>query len=178
MSARASGRLQRRQINGAAKAMRHALPVTAGQQPRDCRGIRYELVPVCGIRRHTIGRSISRHVKSHHIPLRGEGHTERRPTLSGTRRSGQRHAHGMLQRRRIGTHRLHIVSQYHGTGDVAVGRMVRKQLPRRPYAITRHERLQRGIRPPWQLSQLAKQTLQPLGVNAQSRQEHFVGNTG
>ena len=77
----------------------------------------------------------------------------------------------------IGSHRLHVVGDHHGTAHVPVFGMVLEQRQGSAHTVAGHQGLEIGVVTSRQLSQLLQQSVQTVGIHAQSGEHPLVGNT-
>ena len=177
MSARAARGLQRGQFDQAAVRIRVTASLASRQQPIDSAGVERQFTGIARAR-----AAIGRQLDAHHVALGTQCEANRRARRSRTAgaypaRRHQRHAQCVLQRGGIGSHRLDIVGYDQGTAHVPVFGMMFEQRERRPHAIAGHQGFEIGFGPSRQLSQLLQQTVQAVGIQAQSGEHLFVGST-
>ena len=177
MSARAARGLQRRQLDQATIRIGVTSSFASRQQPIDSAGVERQFGSVA-----LTGAAISRQLDSHDVAFGGQCHANRgagrsaSTTAHATRRH-QRHTKCVLQRARIGSHRLDIIGYDHGATQIPVVGMVFEQRQRRTHTIAGHQGFQISIGASRQLPQLLQQTVQSVGIRSQAGEHTFVGNT-
>ena len=177
MSARAARRLQRGQFDQAAVRIRVTASLASRQQPVDSAGVDRQFT---GIPRS--GAAIGRQLDAHHVALgrqRDANRCARRSSTAGANpaRRHQRHAQRVLQRGGIGSYRLDIVGHDQGATHVPILGMMLEQRQCRTHAVDGHQGFEIGFGPSRQLPQLLQQTVQTVGIDAQSGEHPFVGDT-
>ncbi len=150
--------------------------VASRQQPVDRARVERQFIGLA-----LTGASIGRHLDPHHVAFGGERHADPRAnsaaaTNSNPARRRQGHAQRVLQRGWLGSYRLDIVGGDHGAAHVPVFGMMLEQRQRRADAVARHQRFDVSIAASRQLPHLLQQTVQPIGIGAQSGEHAFVGN--
>ncbi len=169
--------LQGGQLDEAAVGIGVSVSVAPRQQPADRARVERQRIGVA-----LTSAAVGGHLDAHDIAFGGERHADTRPRGAVAARchaTGCRHGHTqrVLQRQWIGSHRLHVVGDHHGTAHVPVFGMVLEQRQGSAHTVAGHQGLEIGVVTSRQLSQLLQQSVQAVGIHAQSGEHALVGNT-
>ncbi len=156
------------------------MSVAARQQPVERAHVEHQYVGISvgiSVGDALAGAAIAGDLDPHHVPVGIQGHANGSAAGTHTARRRQRHAQRMYQRAGISANRLHVVTGHHGARHIPVLGMMLEQCQRGTHTVAGHHGFGSGITTPRQLSQLLQQSVQTVGIGAQSGEHAFVGKT-